>query len=218
VEKAREKPGAGCSSKSMRKGRAVGLPRTAAVHPPARRIAPGGPNQESQDARGRCQFRSGETQSGICPDLPRVSLSGRVVLGAPEVEIDRPAALIGCNVPSSLCHPPRWSTDGVADPGNRESQLWTDSADDQAVKPHNCPAEGAFVASGRGGLRLATRAIGSYSLMALWQDLRVAARLLGRHPGLTLGAVLTLCLGITGTGADGGPDTQYNKRLRHWRR
>ena len=30
----------------------------------------------------------------------------------------------------------------LADPGNRESQLRTDSADAQAVKPHNCPAEG----------------------------------------------------------------------------
>ena len=29
----------------------------------------------------------------------------------------------------------------VADPGNRESQLRTDSADAQAVKSHNCPAE-----------------------------------------------------------------------------
>ena len=71
------------------------------------------------------------------------------------------------------------------------------------------------MASGRGGLRFATRAIGSYSLMTLCQDLRVAARLLGRHPCFTLGAVFTLCLGITGTRADGGPETQYNKRLRH---
>jgi len=30
----------------------------------------------------------------------------------------------------------------VADPGNRESQLRTDSADVQAVRPHNCLAEG----------------------------------------------------------------------------
>lgn len=55
---------------------------------------------------------------------------------------------------SSTIHPARWSTDGVADPGNRESQLRTDSADTQAVKPHNCLQKG-FVASGRGGLRLA---------------------------------------------------------------
>src|SRR3981189_3082926 len=39
-----------------------------------------------------------------------------------------------------LCHPSRWSTDGVADHGNRESQLRTDRADAQAVKPHNCRA------------------------------------------------------------------------------
>jgi hypothetical protein len=40
--------------------------------------------------------------------------------------------------------------------------------------------------------------------VALWQDLRVAARLLGRHPGFTPGAVLDVCRGITGTRADVG--------------
>lgn len=38
------------------------------------------------------------------------------------------------------------------------------------------------MAPGRGGPGFATRAIGSYSLMTLGQDFRVAARLLGRHP------------------------------------
>jgi hypothetical protein len=118
---------------------------------------------------------------------------------------------------SSTIHPARWSTDGVAGPGNRESQLRTDSAGAQAVKSHNCPAEGLRGVRARRSPPC-TRAIGSYSLMTLWQDLRVAARLLGRHAGFTLGAVLTLCPGITGTRTDGGPDTQYNKRLRHWRR
>jgi hypothetical protein len=55
------------------------------------------------------------------------------------------------------------------------------------------------VASGRGGRRFATRAIGSYrslhsgrtfgSPRAFWEGIR-----------FTLGAVLTLCLGITGPG------------------
>ena len=70
---------------------------------------------------------------------------------------------------SSTIHPARWSRDRAADPGNRESQLRTDTADAQAVKPHDCPAGGLRGVRARRSPPC-TRAIGSYSLMTLWQD------------------------------------------------
>jgi hypothetical protein len=68
----------------------------------------------------------------FCPPRCRASSTPRIVVTT---------AYLGCNDSSSLCHPSRWSTGGVADHGNRESQLRTDRADAQAVKPHNCGAE-----------------------------------------------------------------------------
>jgi hypothetical protein len=116
----------------------------------------------------------------------RVSSTARIVVTT---------AFRGCHDSTSLCHPSRWCTDAVADHGNRESQLRTD----RGCETTPLPCRRALVAPGRGGLRFATRAIGSYSLLRLWQDFRVAVRLLGRH-SLHAGCGPHFVLGITGPG------------------